>query len=125
VEGHKKSGLWVSVVFQEREIGVGSFFLTVTHFGGVDIGIRQATRRSTGSCEASRAFAMTIHTYRIRGQILYSQSDHGLAHLRVEVWDFGPFLFDEIASTATDDDGRFEVEFTQPHYSGRFSLSIF
>ena len=41
----------------------------------------------------------------------------GSRHLRVEIWDFGPFLFDEIASTATDDDGRFKVEFTQPHYA--------
>ena len=68
---------------------------------------------------------MTTHTYRITGQIRHSQSDHGLAHLRVGIWDLVPFLFDLVASTATDDDGRFEVEFTQPHYSGRFSLSIF
>ena len=58
---------------------------------------------------------MTTHTYRITGQILHSQSDQGLAHLRVEIWDFGPFLVDQIASTATGDDGRFEVEFTR-HY---------
>lgn len=49
---------------------------------------------------------MATHTYRITGQTLDSQSDHGLAHLRVEVWNLMPFLIDEIASTATDDDGR-------------------
>ena len=58
---------------------------------------------------------MTTHTYRITGHILHSDSDHGFAHHRLEIWDFGPFLLDLVASTATDENGHFEVAFVQPH----------
>ena len=61
---------------------------------------------------------MTTHSYRITGQHPpQSVGPWARCICGSTIWDFGPFLFDEIASTATDDDGPFEVEFTQPYYA--------
>ncbi len=59
-------------------------------------------------------------TFRLSGHVIDSQTNEGLAALRVEAWDKDLIYNDLVGSTITDEQGAFQIEFNESYFRELF-----
>src|SRR5438445_9260841 len=58
--------------------------------------------------------------YRISGTVIERKSDSGIAGLRVEAWDKDLIVDDLVGSAVTDEQGKFQIQFTEAYFKELF-----
>lgn len=60
------------------------------------------------------------YTYQINGRVIEEAWGRGVPGLRVEAWDYDMLRNDLVGSAVTDDEGRFQIEFSAGYYRELF-----
>lgn len=64
---------------------------------------------------------MSDKIFHIIGHIIARESREGLAGLQIEAWDKDLICDDFLGSAVTDDQGTFNIEFSESHFRELFS----